>query len=209
MRRIGIETGRRSALYPALYRKSVSDRCDLPLKDRPAGFGTRAGAQLELHPLHLRIRYALVGQVLKDTPSATTFTISSKPRCPTSMMEMANSFRKWGCPYPYHYKAASGEIVALQIDGYPLGVRSDTKYPVIETQLHAGDRIVFCSDGIIEASNSAYEMFGFERTAETIQQGCEQQLSAPQLLGYLISEVQSFTGDVVQGARSDRSRIGG
>ena len=58
---------------------------------------------------------------------------------------------------------------------------------------------MFCSDGIIEAENSARELFGFERTAETIRNGCSQDLSAPQLLDYLINEVKSFTGDAPQG----------
>jgi len=65
--------------------------------------------------------------------------------------------------------------------------------------LLSGDRIVFCSDGIIEAENSEEEMFGFERTAETIEMGCQDNLTAPQLLDYLISEVKTFTGDAPQG----------
>ena len=104
-----------------------------------------------------------------------------------------------GCPYPYHFKAVSGEIKELQVDGYPLGVRAESSYPVIEAQLESGDRIVLCSDGIIEAENSEEEMFGFERTAETIREGCSQDLSAPQLLDYLIDEVKTFTGDTPQG----------
>jgi len=42
-------------------------------------------------------------------------------------------------------------------------------------------------------------MFGFERTAETIRNGCSQGQSAPQLLDHLISEVKTFTGDTPQG----------
>jgi len=72
-------------------------------------------------------------------------------------------------------------------------------YPVIETQLGPGDRVVFLSDGIIEAENATEEIFGFERTAETIKKGCSQDLSAPQLLDYLINEVKQFTGETPQG----------
>ena len=104
-----------------------------------------------------------------------------------------------GCPYPYHYKAITGEITELQVNAYPLGVHIETIYPVIETQLEPGDRIVFCSDGIIEAENSERELFGFERTAETIRRGCSQDLSAPQILDYLINEVKTFTGSNPQG----------
>jgi len=70
---------------------------------------------------------------------------------------------------------------------------------VKEIQLGQGDRIVFCSDGIIEAEDSEGVLFGFERTSETIRQGCKENLSAPQLLDYLIHEVKSFTKDATQG----------
>ncbi|MBI2505707.1 MAG: SpoIIE family protein phosphatase, partial [Candidatus Latescibacteria bacterium] len=59
-------------------------------------------------------------------------------------------FANAGCPYPYHDRAAAGEVVELQLDAYPLGVRPDTAYKVIEVQLEPGDRVVFCSDGIID-----------------------------------------------------------
>ena len=121
-----------------------------------------------------------------------------------TMGELDTSTKKFrlsngGCPYPYHYQAATGEITELQVDAYPLGVRAETIYRVIETQLEPGDRIVFCSDGIIEAENSDGEIFGFEQTAETIRNGCTKDLSAPQLLDYLINEVKTFTGETPQG----------
>jgi|APSaa5957512622_1039677.scaffolds.fasta_scaffold24230_1 serine phosphatase RsbU (regulator of sigma subunit) len=104
-----------------------------------------------------------------------------------------------GCPYPYRYRASDGEIAEIQIDAYPLGIRSGTQYQVQELQLEPGDRVVFCSDGIIEAENVDGELFGFERTAETIREGCSQDLSAPQLLDYLINEVKVFAGETPQG----------
>lgn len=104
-----------------------------------------------------------------------------------------------GCPYPYHFQGSTGEVTELQVDAYPLGVRAGSSYPVIEEQLAPGDCIVFCSDGIIEAENSEGEIFGFERTARTIRNGCQDDLSAPQLLDHLIGEVKSFTGETPQG----------
>jgi sigma-B regulation protein RsbU (phosphoserine phosphatase) len=106
-----------------------------------------------------------------------------------------------GCPNPYHYRAARHEVVELQMDGYgyPLGIRPNATYEAIETQLEPGDRVVFCSDGIVEAGNTAGEMFTFERTAETIRQGCQEGLSAEALLERIISEVKAFTGEEPQG----------
>ena len=109
--------------------------------------------------------------------------------------QVANS----GFPYPYHYRASAGNISEIQIDAYPLGVRSGTQYPVEEIQLEPGDRVVFCSDGIIEAANSEETIFGFERTQETIRQGCDEGLSAEALIDRLFSVVENFTGDAPQG----------
>ena len=110
-------------------------------------------------------------------------------------LRLANS----GCPYPFHYAAATGEIVELQVDAYPLGVRADTVYSTIDAPLELGDFVAFCSDGIIEAENTDGDLFGFERTAETIRQGCVEGLPAEALIDRLIGAVKDFAGDAPQG----------
>jgi serine phosphatase RsbU (regulator of sigma subunit) len=104
-----------------------------------------------------------------------------------------------GCPYPFHYRANSSEITELQVDAYPLGVRPDTSYQTTEVQLQSGDFIIFCSDGIIEAGNGEGDIYGFEQTAETIRQGCSEDLSAEALIDRVISEVKTFSGETPQG----------
>ena len=103
------------------------------------------------------------------------------------------------CPYPFHFRAATGEVEEMQVDAYPLGVQDGTVYTTIETVLDQGDQIVFCSDGIAEATNVQEEMFGFERTAEVIRLACAEDLSAEALIDRLIGGVQDFAGDVPQG----------
>ncbi len=103
------------------------------------------------------------------------------------------------CPYPYPFRAASGEVVELKLGGYPLGIRPDVDCQVLEVQLHPGDRLVFCSDGIVEAGNEDGEMFGDERTLESVRKGCEEDLSAQALLEQIIGDVKSFTGSTPQG----------
>jgi len=104
-----------------------------------------------------------------------------------------------GCPYPYHYCAATGQVEELQLDAYPLGVQPDTEYSTVEAQLEPGDRIVFCSDGIAEAANPREELFGFERTAEEIRRGCAEQLPSEILIDRLIGAVKGFSAGVPQG----------
>ena len=113
----------------------------------------------------------------------------------SGILQLANG----ACPYPYHFHATTGEVAELQVEAYPLGVRSNTVYPVAEFQLAVGDWIVFCSDGIVEAENGDGDLFGFERTGEVIQKGCADGLSAEGLIERLIGAVKEFAGDVPQG----------
>jgi serine phosphatase RsbU (regulator of sigma subunit) len=50
--------------------------------------------------------------------------------------------------------------------GLPLGVISDSQYEQATFQLSQGDRLVFLSDGVVEARNQQGELFGFERTQQ-------------------------------------------
>ena len=99
-----------------------------------------------------------------------------------------------GCPYPYHYRAAEGKVGEVALNAYPLGAALEEAYPLMEVELAPGDRVVFCSDGLIEACKDTGELFGFERTAEVIQQGCAAGLSAQALVERLFERVAAFAG---------------
>jgi stage II sporulation SpoE-like protein len=48
----------------------------------------------------------------------------------------------------------------------PLGAKSGTRYETVRFQLPRGSRLMFYSDGIVEAQNQKGELFGFERSRE-------------------------------------------
>jgi hypothetical protein len=48
----------------------------------------------------------------------------------------------------------------------PLGVIAEAEYEQTTFQLNRGDRLVFLSDGVVEAMNDEGELFGFERTQQ-------------------------------------------
>jgi serine phosphatase RsbU (regulator of sigma subunit) len=48
----------------------------------------------------------------------------------------------------------------------PLGVIPDIQYEQASFQLKRGDRLIFLSDGVVEATNAQGELFGFERTQQ-------------------------------------------
>lgn len=58
-----------------------------------------------------------------------------------------------------------GREVAL-MPSLPLGVIAEAEYEATTFQLNRGDRLVFLSDGVVEAQNDAGELFGFERTQQ-------------------------------------------
>jgi len=50
--------------------------------------------------------------------------------------------------------------------GLPLGVIADIQYEQDTVQLNRGERVIFLSDGVVEATNEQGELFGFERTQQ-------------------------------------------
>jgi serine phosphatase RsbU (regulator of sigma subunit) len=55
----------------------------------------------------------------------------------------------------------------VELDGtLPLGLNRDERYESQTVVLAPGDRLIFYTDGLLEARNSKGELFGFERLAE-------------------------------------------
>jgi serine phosphatase RsbU (regulator of sigma subunit) len=59
----------------------------------------------------------------------------------------------------------NGRELALE-GSLPLGLAGEAEWPVQEFVLGPGDRLIFLTDGVVEATNSAKDLFGFERTRE-------------------------------------------
>jgi phosphoserine phosphatase RsbU/P len=55
----------------------------------------------------------------------------------------------------------------------PLGITEDAQFDEVTVKLAPGQSLVLLSDGVVEARNSAGEMFGFERTASLSTQSAE------------------------------------
>ena len=73
---------------------------------------------------------------------------------PDGFVEIANA----GHPSPY----LDGEELILE-GALPLGIVSQTLYPMLRVPLAPGSRMTFYSDGVIEAQNAKGELFGFDR----------------------------------------------
>jgi HAMP domain-containing protein len=65
--------------------------------------------------------------------------------------------------HPPPYLVAGGDVRALALPAFPLGASPRTDFPTARYPFRPGDRLVFYTDGIIEARGAGDEAFGFER----------------------------------------------
>ena len=100
-----------------------------------------------------------------------------------------------GCPYPFHYRAKTKDVVELEIDAYPLGVSAQTQYEEISLTLEPNDCVILCSDGIIETENSDGEQFDYQRTMDVICEACDMGLSSENIIDWLMNAVDAFRGN--------------
>jgi len=103
-----------------------------------------------------------------------------------------------GQTQPIHISAKTGEAVLVETkgDNFPLGILDDADYLETQLQLEAGDRVVFYTDGIVEAMNKQKEMFGFDRLLEVVKGA--RSLSADSLLKDITDKVNEFAGGAAQ-----------
>lgn len=99
-----------------------------------------------------------------------------------------------GCIPPY-LKHADGSVEWAAIGGFALGqgLGAQTGYQEVSHVLSKGDMIILTTDGLIEASNAASEMFGFERLEQAILTGPAS--SAKAMLNHLKAELAAHVGD--------------
>jgi sigma-B regulation protein RsbU (phosphoserine phosphatase) len=77
-------------------------------------------------------------------------------------LQVANS----GLPRPIY--CHDGKIEVIEATGLPLGLFDDADYDEFSFKAKPGDMFVFFSDGILDASNKAEELFGRERVGEIV-----------------------------------------
>jgi serine phosphatase RsbU (regulator of sigma subunit)/CHASE2 domain-containing sensor protein len=103
-----------------------------------------------------------------------------------------------GQTQPILMSAESGEAVLVETigDTFPLGILDSADYQGTRVQLSPGDKIVFYTDGIVEAMNKKEEMYGFERLLDVVQ--ASRYMDADSLLTEIISRVNTFASGIEQ-----------
>ena len=89
----------------------------------------------------------------------------------------------------------------MEEGGLLIGVRSDEVYPQAEISVHASDRLLIYTDGVLEAINSAGQSFGEFRLLSVIEANTH--LSAQRFSEVLLEEVRAWSRSASQVKRSD------
>ena len=90
-------------------------------------------------------------------------------------------------PYLWH----SGEAEELRARGMPLGLMPGMSYEEKETELDAGEVVLFYSDGLVEAHDPRGEIFGFPRLQALVAKHGEVEA----LGDFLMEELYTFVGE--------------
>lgn len=144
----------------------------------------RAAAQASSSPGEVLAR---VNDLLyADTPERMFVT------CFYAILDPANGrLRYANAGHDLPYRHANGEVEELQATGMPLGLMPDKHYEEFEISVNPGERILFYSDGLVEAHNPTHEMFGFPRLRTLLSRspGCDS------LIEHVLDELKRFTGE--------------
>jgi serine phosphatase RsbU (regulator of sigma subunit) len=100
------------------------------------------------------------------------------------------SYANAGHDLPY-LRRRSGDAEELRARGMPLGLMSGMSYEEGEASLREGDRVLFYSDGLVEAHDPEAEMFGFPRLRSLVAEHDEER----PLGDFLMEELYSFVGE--------------
>jgi sigma-B regulation protein RsbU (phosphoserine phosphatase) len=96
-----------------------------------------------------------------------------------------------GGPYPLLVR--DGNTQEIRIEGVPLGLFPDSEYEETTIDLHAGDIVLFASDGILESENAREEEFGSKRL-HALLANAGPQISANELSEKIIAATDDHSG---------------
>ncbi|HLP62608.1 MAG TPA: SpoIIE family protein phosphatase [Candidatus Deferrimicrobium sp.] len=99
-------------------------------------------------------------------------------------------------PAPLLLRVKTGQIIPLNTEGFFVGVFKDSTFEEKEVFLEKGDRILFYTDGIIEAKNSNHEEFGEMRLRKMYREGGSTDIS--NLIENIKNAVVYFTQENIE-----------
>jgi CHASE2 domain-containing sensor protein len=93
-------------------------------------------------------------------------------------------------------KTAEPTLVETVGDTFPLGILDEANYEETELKMEPGDKVVYYTDGIVEAMNKNEDMYGFDRLNDVVKASTAE--NAEDLMNDIIKDVSDFTGAAPQ-----------
>ncbi|WP_081703026.1 PAS domain S-box protein [Desulfuromonas sp. TF] len=92
---------------------------------------------------------------------------------------------------PLLFRCNEDIFMELDADGLLMGVKTDVHFEEITTSVDAGDILVLCTDGIIEAEDSTGKSFGVGRLSRFVAEYCERH--PREIMAAIFQELTAFT----------------
>ena len=109
--------------------------------------------------------------------------------------EKCVDYANGGQPYPILKRGT--EIIEIENSDLPLGGMKRVQYESTTFDLAEDDVLIFHSDGLIEALNSAEEMYGDERLKVLVSQ-IPNECTAEEVIQHIVEDVQIFVEEAEQ-----------
>ncbi|MEM1208203.1 MAG: SpoIIE family protein phosphatase [Planctomycetota bacterium] len=94
-------------------------------------------------------------------------------------------------------RAGSGEVVAIDANGPPLGFDPDVRFDRVPTlEFAPGDALMMITDGFYEWENGDGKVWGIERLTESL--GAHRQLGPAEMIAAVLGDVEAFVAGASQ-----------
>jgi sigma-B regulation protein RsbU (phosphoserine phosphatase) len=93
---------------------------------------------------------------------------------------------------PLHYRSASNDLIELSRTGFPIGIEDGSAYEQGTMYFQNGDFLLMYTDGVTEATNQTYNLFGKDRLYQTVLE--YKSTSAPEIQSAINNAVFKFIG---------------
>jgi serine phosphatase RsbU (regulator of sigma subunit) len=97
-----------------------------------------------------------------------------------------------GHPPPIHFEAKTGRVRDLLAQGFMLGIMPEEVYGEREIALEPGDKLLFYTDGLVEARNEIGELYGIHRLNECVAEHGRE--PSAELLSHVLNCQRGFSG---------------
>jgi sigma-B regulation protein RsbU (phosphoserine phosphatase) len=106
-----------------------------------------------------------------------------------------------GHPPMLQWRNSTGKATQVLENGLVLGIIEEASYEALEFLLEPGDRYVLCTDGILEAANSAQEQFGADRLMSFMKN--HKHLEAEPFSQTLLDDLAGWSNQAVDQGQQD------